>query len=77
MSWSKACGRNCRREKRNYPNEKYHLVPNCPLYRIKNIAEVATLCHYDIRLLSRTTVETVVLLNNKKVDGYIDIELNL
>ena len=23
------------------------------------------------------TVETVVLLNNKKVDGYIDIELNL
>ena len=31
----------------------------------------------EIRLLRRTTVETVVLLNNKKVDGYIDIELNL
>ncbi len=31
-------------------------------YRIKNIAEVAILCHYDIRLLSRTTVETVCLL---------------
>ena len=30
-----------------------------------------------IRLLNETTVETVVLLNNKKVDGYIDIELNL
>jgi hypothetical protein len=30
-----------------------------------------------IRLLKRTTVETVVLLSNKKVDGYIDIELNL
>ena len=28
-------------------------------------------------LLKRNDVETVVLLSNKKVDGYIDIELNL
>ena len=28
-------------------------------------------------LLNENDVETVVLLNNKKVDGYIDIELNL
>ena len=28
-----------------------------------------------IRLFSRTTVETVVLLRRKKVDGYIDVNL--
>lgn len=31
----------------------------------------------EIRMPDKNTVETVVLLNNKKVDGYIDIELNL
>ena len=30
-----------------------------------------------IHLFVSNHVETVVLLNNKKVDGYIDIELNL
>ena len=47
------------------------------LYRIKNIAEVATLCHYDIRLLSRTIVETEVLLGDKRVDGHINIDLDI
>ena len=45
------------------------------LYRIKNIAEVATLCHYDIRLLRRTTVESVCLLSKQKPDAYLDIEI--
>jgi hypothetical protein len=30
-----------------------------------------------IRLLSRTTVETVVLLGDKKVDGHINIEVDV
>lgn len=30
-----------------------------------------------IRLLKRTTVETVVLLCRQKVDGYIEIEMNI
>jgi hypothetical protein len=31
----------------------------------------------DIRLLRRTTVETVVLLSDKKVDGHINIDLDV
>lgn len=29
------------------------------------------------RLLRRTTVETVVLLSREKVDGYVDIDLDV
>ena len=36
-------------------------------YRIKNIVEASTLCHYDIRLLNETTVETVAALSRNEM----------
>ena len=49
-------------------------------YRIKNVVEVATLCHYDIRLLNENTVESIALLervSNRKADAKVHIDVDL
>lgn len=48
------------------PNKNYGHDPDFRDYReyscMENIVEASTLCYYDIRLFSRTTVETCCLL---------------
>ena len=47
-------------------------------YRIKNIVDASTLCHYDIRLLNETTVETVCLLSKlHEAKHHINVKVDM
>ncbi len=43
----------------------------------KGVSDICSGRYYETRLLSRTTVETVVLLSQQKPDDYIEIEIDL